>query len=264
MAPSVVVRAGWAVAGTYLINAPKGRLELLGRADIRVDLRGIAIQVMSTNSATPGMAKNAAVGGLLLGGAGAALGALASRSDVVLFEARWPDGRVIVGQCSPSDYQELLVAQHSKARASVPPKPSRQVAGAAGTAAATLFSVFCVGTCMYTCGAFEPLTGQAPSNAASIAPVTSASSTAGAEQPRAWQQAMNILGPLRTYDGTRGSRRRAASLAIDGARRYAIDCRTANYMAKMLMSQGHDAAAGEFNREVRNKVCRGQSMPEFK
>jgi hypothetical protein len=120
MTSRIAVRAGCAKSGEYNLE-PGARLTRL--LSLPIELKDAQVELVHAGgSEVAGMVCGALVGGVLLGGLGAAAGALLGGRDTVLFEAKWPDGRSLVAQCSSVAYQEFVIA-HYAANSPHPPAP---------------------------------------------------------------------------------------------------------------------------------------------
>jgi hypothetical protein len=120
MLSTIAVRTGYAKSGEYNLE-PGARLTRLLSAPI--ELKDAQVELVHAGgSEVAGVMRGAIVGGVLLGGLGAAAGALLGGQDTVLFLAKWPDGRSLVAQCSSVAYQELVIA-HQAANSPHPPAP---------------------------------------------------------------------------------------------------------------------------------------------
>lgn len=248
---TVIVRAGAVGQGTYNINVRRGRLEMLF-GSIKVDVRGAQVQVHGETGAGAGMARAGAVGGLLLGGAGIALGVLAAKKGLVLFEAKLTDGRAMIGQCTPLDFQELVIATHSTAPDSVPARATEQPEYAmwVGLGLSSLMLVWCLSSLR---------TSQPPKATAAAAPAPAppdlSALQAQEEQRRAAarEQAKQLTADIEPFDGTARSAQKAVKAVMTIVETAAVDCELANLLADDLHAKGHARAIARLSAAMRKK-----------
>lgn len=249
---TVIVRTGLAPEGEYDINVRRGRLEKL-MATIKVDIRGAETQLLGEAGAGAGMARAGAVGGLLAGPAGIAVGVLAAKKGVVLFESKLTDGRIIVGQCTPLAYQEFLIAQRSTAPLSVapPPKPP-PTASERRVQAVVAVVLSCLAVALLLI-----VVGRKPSAARSMPrpPPEPPAAVPLQAQPSPADFAREVTSMIAASDGTRKTTKLAAELARVVAQEPGVSCDMAQAVADALIGKGHAPAASRLDALMRAKGC---------
>jgi hypothetical protein len=252
---TINVRTGLAPEGSYHLNVRRGRLEKPGYG--KVNVQGAETQLLGEAGGGAGMARAGALGGLILGGAGVALGVLAAKKDVVLFESKLADGRVIVAQCTPLAYQEFLIATRSTAPVSLPPtgfwhKPRN-------TGWVLLIPIMGLGLCGYLSASREPST---PPKAAAAPPAFDFSALQARNDQRraaARNRARQLAAEIAPFDGTARAARTAAKQVAKIAQ--GVDCEEADFLADELIAKGHPATIASLNAVIRKGGCEPISRP---